>query len=333
MIYEYIKTAFGVLIGILNSNTLLTIALVSLGLYCLWVTLSLVFSFERKFERNAKKIYKEVYGKGINNSNFYKVNDLINKMPSAFIRGWNTFRYKMKGLPSEYIKREDSLDLELSGGVFNRNRSLMRTLINSVFIFLLLSSVAMLGNEEALTGFAIAQSTLIPLLFLALAKTTYYIYTAIRQFQYRVAVDSFNELLSVMDTAVVSGQENSGKTNYKEEVKDQEQEKEEKVDVVEERASEEIVKVEEQKNEEKPQQNIEKTDDKPAKKRGRPKLEFASGEPIVIRTDSEFEIALERAEKLMRKSEQQLSPAQSKRVEKNLKELIDAMNKYREEDE
>ena len=45
-----------------------------------------------------------------------------------------------------------------------------------------------------------------------------------------------------------------------------------------------------------------------------------------------FEAALERAEKLMRKSESQLSPAQAKKVEKNLKELIDAMNKYREEE-
>ena len=47
--------------------------------------------------------------------------------------------------------------------------------------------------------------------------------------------------------------------------------------------------------------------------------------------DKEFDEVLSRAEKLMRKSEEALSASQAKRVEKALKELVDAMTKYKEE--
>lgn len=316
MVYEYIKAAFGVLTGILSHNKLLILALSAIVLYGLWVTLSLLFSFERKFDINSRKIYDAIKTSGITRANAYKVNALINKMPSGFVRGWNTFRYKKKGLPSEYIKREDSLDLELVGGVFNRNRSIMKTTIFGFFAFLLLCSIAMLGDAQ-LTGFALAESALIPLMFLLVARIIYYIYTAIRQFQYRMAVESFNELIKMLDDCVVGSQEQKGQEDYKQEIAT---EQEQKVETIEEK--EEV--------QEEIKEEIKET---PAKKRGRPKLEFASGEPIIIRTDKEFEAALERAEKLMRKSEQQLSATQAKKVEKNLKELIDAMNKYREEEE
>ena len=73
-----------------------------------------------------------------------------------------------------------------------------------------------------------------------------------------------------------------------------------------------------------------KEDDMEEKRgRGRPK-KVAEGE-LVIKTDKQFEEVLQRAEKLMRKSEEALSSSQAKRVEKSLKELIDAMTKYKEE--
>ena len=64
--------------------------------------------------------------------------------------------------------------------------------------------------------------------------------------------------------------------------------------------------------------------------RGRPKKETNSEEGFTIKTDKDFEEALIRAEKLMRKNEEPLSASQTKRIEKQLKELIDAMSKYKE---
>ena len=65
------------------------------------------------------------------------------------------------------------------------------------------------------------------------------------------------------------------------------------------------------------------------KTRGRPKIK-AIDETLVIKTEEEFEEILSRAEKLMKKSESGLSASQSKRIEKELKIMMDAMNKYKE---
>ena len=64
-------------------------------------------------------------------------------------------------------------------------------------------------------------------------------------------------------------------------------------------------------------------------KRGRPKKQVFD-ETVTIKNDKEFDEVLSRAEKLMKKSESGLSASQSKRIEKELKMLMDAMNKYKE---
>ena len=67
-------------------------------------------------------------------------------------------------------------------------------------------------------------------------------------------------------------------------------------------------------------------------KRGRPKKQEVT-ENMVIKDDKEFNEVLSRAEKLMRKSDEGLSESQSKRIEKEIKMLMDAMNRYKENKE
>lgn len=82
--------------------------------------------------------------------------------------------------------------------------------------------------------------------------------------------------------------------------------------------------------------NLKKKESKPVMeeevkgaKRGRPKKQVFD-ETVTIKNDKEFDEVLSRAEKLMKKSESGLSASQSKRIEKELKMLMDAMNKYKE---
>lgn len=72
-----------------------------------------------------------------------------------------------------------------------------------------------------------------------------------------------------------------------------------------------------------------KEEDSSMAKRGRPKKQEVS-ETMVIENDKQFDEVLSRAEKLMRKSESGLSESQSKRIEKEIKMLMDAMNRYKE---
>ena len=72
-----------------------------------------------------------------------------------------------------------------------------------------------------------------------------------------------------------------------------------------------------------------KVEEQQVEKRGRPRKQEVS-ENMVIENDKQFNEVLARAEKLMRKNEQGLSESQSKRIEKEIKILMDAMNRYKE---
>ena len=79
----------------------------------------------------------------------------------------------------------------------------------------------------------------------------------------------------------------------------------------------------------KPKATKQAVKEEPMEKRGRPRKQEVS-DSMTIKSDKEFDEVLARAEKLMRKSEEGLSESQSKRIEKELKMLMDAMNRYKE---
>ena len=54
--YEYIVTAFKVMVGVITNDRLAIGAAVALGIMLLWVTFSLIFSFQARFARGVRKI-------------------------------------------------------------------------------------------------------------------------------------------------------------------------------------------------------------------------------------------------------------------------------------
>lgn len=464
MIYEYIITAFKVIVGVITHNRLALASLIALGVMVMWVFFSLVFSFQARFSGRVKKINNYVSRNGFSEDAKPGLYQLIKKMPYEFKRGFKKFENNPSSLPSDNIKRFESLDMELSGGVFNQNKSVIKTYINFIFVTLSILSLAILSTEDALTGYMLAEALVIPLLFLITAKLVYYVYTAIRQYQYRCAVDEFNYMLDNLDKVAqnnyadpkavnmgfgnasneviktepqyepvvervviepvyeeekavdsvyedafvvedVSVEDNLNNEpvvtesieevaseiepeikeetdnlseEFVEEVKDYTEEKQEAVETHEEQSdfsskfkedfkhlntseveennietiedknvseTTEEIKEEPEKEEETVEEkqysdnfnpdfesllDEEEEEVKPKRGRGRPKKEVSSTGELVINNDKEFEEALVRAEKLMRKNEEPLSASQTKRIEKQLKELVDAMSKYKE---
>lgn len=504
--FEYIVTIFKVVAGVITNERLVIASLVALGVLLLWIVFSLCFSFEMRFLSGAKKINKYISRNGIAGEQKKELYKLVQKMPSEFVRGYNTFEKNPHSLPSKFIKRSDCLDLELNGGVFNQNRSIIKSFINLVFFanvvlsFAIMSSSSLFESgatsaETALTGYMVAEALLIPFLYLFIAKGLYYIYTAIRQHQYHVAVEEFNEMIDnfdkcAMDTygyipsaleggvkqepqqvvvsggsdvnaeliqkefldmkarlsAVMDSFSSSDKTIMeklennndeimaklannnamiteklayydkafetveqkiqkqstfvfsaptqealtKAEVVDsdfQSENQEARTEIVVDNNNDDVLKQDESNSEPlenkteeqkegkrdltsdfeaflqsiqadyKLSQQLNKLKDKqkemekaqeykdnfkpdyasllgeteaPKRGRGRPRKEINGEEGFVIKSDKEFEEALVRAEKLMRKNEEPLSASQTKRIEKQLKELIDAMSKYKE---
>lgn len=484
---DYITTVFNLIVGLISPNKLVLLALICLGIIIVWQLLSLITSFNSRLAKKCRRISKFLSTKGLSADNYNKFISLVAKMPQEFIRGYKTFEHASFGLPSDYIKRFDSIDVEVNGGMFNHGKSILKSFIYVVGALLFVLSLALMGQEAALTGYGLADAMLLPLLFIIIGKVIYYIFVAIKQQQYKVAVDEFNEMLDIMNDKIenndslpgpdvladivadeVTGtvtalpqkqvvvetavqetneqSENPQAENWEDEISDVEltqptveqvmpQEVEE---ISESIAEEEILQAEEQqdlKKEDIDNQNLEsdelsdnsidwsladdeqtveeiqevedlgqnknlsvqtkeaepdsftetdlqdmltennqteyfneankesvenleqntlpkvyksdtdevstqnviaqnlKDKEEPVEEqkrgRGRPK-KVAEGE-LVITNDKQFEEVLERAEKLMRKSEEALSSSQAKRVEKALKELVDAMTKYKEE--
>lgn len=433
MLYEYIITAFKVVVGVITNNRLVMAALIAIAFMIIWVVFSLLFSFQRRFANGARRINEYVSRNGMGADAFGGLMSLALKMPSEFVRGFNAYSRNKQSLPSEHIKRFESLDVELSGGVFKQNRSILKSYINMVFIGLLIFSLAILSTEQALTGYMVAEAMVIPLIFMLISKIIYYVYTAVRQYQYRSAVDEFNDMLENLDKFAADAFASAPVQNktYVEDVstfkpaeevvpvaplkqeevyqKEPEEAFEKEVvteplisepeqinepeviteteDLVEEDTSSHVVQEmkspvvnDEQESEQELEQLIDEVlqedfepkeaqvktetapsvnhsevknqnvaskftdgftpnfsslfegDEKEQKRgRGRPKKEPTLVGEFVIRNDKEFEQALIRAEKLMQKNEEPLSASQTKRIEKQIKELVDAMTKYKEE--
>ena len=421
MMHEYIITAFKVIVGVITENKITLIALIALGILLVWMFLSLVFSFQGKFAGNVKRINEYVSRNGIYGNAKSGFELLVSKMPTEFQRGYKKFERTPNTLPSDHITRFESLDMELSGGVFNQNKSVLKTFIHFIFVGLLVLSLAILPVDESLTGYSLSESAIIPLLFFIVAKIMYYTYTAIRQFQYKSAIEEFNQMLENLDRFVADFKNEEKVPSIVEEINsltDEEYEtfsgkkedinkfvetKEilpiENIEVVSEKKipeldvlaeadsenvsdlndeltyieedegdieqlKEDVVQIQEsddeqvtldyqnQVEEEVNMQSQEEIEEKEyidnfkpdfseileedemenvvKRGRGRPRKEITNVGEFVINNDKEFEDALVRAEKLMRKNEEPLSASQTKRIEKQIKELVDAMTKYKE---
>ena len=457
---DYITTAFTVIVGLLDADKLVYLALVGLGILLVWQMFSLLASFHASLARRCRKISKFLNTKGLSSSNYNAFLGLVAKMPQEFIRGYKAFEHASYGLPSDYIRRFDSVDVEVNGGITKQGRSLQKAFIYMWAMIIALVSLALMGEE--FTGLALADALLTPALFIILARVLYYIYAAIRQQQYRVAVDEFNEMLDIMNDKIENNDnlpgpdiltdiysEICGENEARPAAPNAEQQSavqtaaeqtynaSEQIDsqIIDESVSPEVAQdepyesvqadvpeqedvqmqdsysreqllssVQEPQEEDNqmpsngqqttevenalpgelvglldqieqdaytkveepsapapkfaqpaPKQNqaevaaADSKDNFNAKKqvistqkseevmeqelgekrgRGRPK-KVPEGQ-LVIKSDKEFEEVLERAEKLMRKSQTALSSSQAKRVEKSLKELLDAMTKYKE---
>ena len=398
---EYIVTVFKVIVGLVTSERLAICACIVYGVLLLWILLSLMCGSQVRFSRNCKNLSIFIDEKGLSSETYPKFIELATNLPDSFLRNWKTFEHANKGLPSQFIKRSECLDLELDGGLFNHNRSVMKGYIGFFTTFITLLCLALAGAGNILSGSVLAEALVLPFTFCLICMLTYFLYAALRQYQYKLCVENFNELIDILNEKVESGEidfncEVIGEVSFKEKVIDPaikmasenvretevpinmesdklpfEEESEiseaEVYEVVDEkqtnsepviddhspvvadsegqteRAQEEskdeetnvihAVKFEEEINDDlnEGEDNMEEEKTEMKRGRGRPKKEKAPEGELVIHNDKEFEEALVRAEKLMKKNDEPLSQSQQKRVEKALKELVDAMKKYKEE--
>ena len=203
--YDYLLTVFKLLIGLITPERLIYSSLAALAIYVIWICFSLAFSFQRRFNRNCVKLYNFVKKNGINANDNNFVDIKASKISSGFSHGWKKFKTSSYGKPSDFISRRDALDVEVSGGVLNQGKTLMRTFVNIVTFVLFVANFAYLGNNSTITFYILAESMVLPTVLFVVLKMFYFVYTSVKQQLYKADIECLYELLDLLDQVFAKG--------------------------------------------------------------------------------------------------------------------------------
>ena len=196
--YDFLSTTYKLLVGLITKGVLTFAALGAILLYVVWMGFSLGFCFSRKFYSKCRKIEKYIESNGIQNQN--KIDEKLCNLSSGFAFAWKKFKKASNCLPSDVVKRRDVLDVEISGGILNQGKSLMKSYIYTITILLFIFNLALLGNSMPIDCYIVAESMVLPIIFLIVAKLFYFLYTTIKQQIYSLSVEEFYELMEKLDS-------------------------------------------------------------------------------------------------------------------------------------
>lgn len=204
-VFELIRTAFKVVASGLTQNRLFLIGLAAFFLMIIWSVLSLCFNSSVRFSRNSKSMIRFLKENSISKDNYPLFIEGFKKFPIEMRFAWKQYEIKKKGNASDYINREDCFEAPIMGGIQKQSRSMMRTAICFLVAIISIFSVAIIGStaksgsvNAVVTTTMLADAMLVPFGVFLLLMLNYYIYTYIRNLEYRTANEYFMDLVDVL---------------------------------------------------------------------------------------------------------------------------------------
>lgn len=203
--FELIRTAFKVIASGLTQDALFVMGIVAFVLMIIWSALNLCFNSSVRFSRNAKSLIRFLKENTITKENYPIFIDMFKKFPLEMRFAWKRYETKKKGNATDYLNREDCFEAPIMGGIQKQSRSLMRTAIYLIVAVLSIFSVAIIGStaksgsmNAVLTTTMLADAMLVPFIILLLLMLNYYVYTFVRNLEYRTANDFYMDLVDVL---------------------------------------------------------------------------------------------------------------------------------------
>lgn len=200
MLYDYLITAYKVVVGLVTPERLIAVALGAFGLYIIWICISLFSSFQRKFNSRCQSLISTVIKTKEIEKHPEQIDKKTSKISSGFGFGWKKFRESETGKPSDFIKRREALDVEINGGLLNNGKTMMRAFITFVTVLLFIFNFAYVGGENSLNFMTLAESMFLPFVFYVIAKLFYFLHNSIKQKLYRMDIESFYEAVDLLDS-------------------------------------------------------------------------------------------------------------------------------------
>lgn len=204
-LFELLRTAFKVVASGVTQNILIISGLSILVAMVAWCVLSLCFNSSVRFSRNAKTMIKFLRENSLSKENYPAFIELFKNFPAEMRLAWKQYEIKKKGNASDYLNKQECFESPILGGIQKQNRSLMRSVIGFATVILAVFSVAIIGSTSStgatnvvLTTVLVADALIVPLIMFLLFMTNYYIYTNIRNQEYRTARDFYLDLVDAL---------------------------------------------------------------------------------------------------------------------------------------
>ena len=203
MLYDYLVTIYKVIVGLVTPERLIGVALGAFAVYVIWMTISLLASFQRRFNSKCQELINFTIRTKDIEKNPEMLDKMADKISSGFGFGWKKFRNSEVGKPSDFITRREALDVEINGGILNNGKTMMRAFISFVTVLLAIFNLVYVGGEKSLTFMIFAEALFLPLVFYIIVKLFYFLHSSIKQKLYKMSIESFYEVIDLLDAKFV----------------------------------------------------------------------------------------------------------------------------------
>jgi len=203
VLYDYLVTIYKVIVGLVTPERLIGVALGAFAVYVIWMTISLLASFQRRFNSKCQELINFTIRTKDIEKNPEMLDKMADKISSGFGFGWKKFRNSEVGKPSDFITRREALDVEINGGILNNGKTMMRAFISFVTVLLAIFNLVYVGGEKSLTFMIFAEALFLPLVFYIIVKLFYFLHSSIKQKLYKMSIESFYEVIDLLDAKFV----------------------------------------------------------------------------------------------------------------------------------
>lgn len=174
-------------------------ALISIAFFLLWAALSVMTSSIRKFYVRCGRLEKYIKRNNIGYENLSMIDGHCRKISRSFAHGWNKFKRSSGKRPSDFLTKKEVLDAEVSDGMLNHGKTLMKTYIGITTVLLFILNLAQLGKDLAFTFNILVESMFMPFVYYVVMMLVFFIASLIKQQTYIIATAHFYSLVDSLD--------------------------------------------------------------------------------------------------------------------------------------
>jgi len=174
-------------------------ALISLAFFLVWTVIATLSSSIRKFYRRCHKLEKYLMRNKVGYENINSIDRLSGRISRGFFYGWNKFKRSSGRKPSDYLSKRDVLDAEVSDGLLNHGKTLMKTYVGITTALLFILNLAHLGKDAAFTFNILVEAMFLPFVYYVIMMLMYFVSNLIKQEIYIIATAHFYALVDSLD--------------------------------------------------------------------------------------------------------------------------------------